>query len=310
MTTPTAKPPRHACTDVVSCVNVEATPIPQKKSAPAVIGQASPPAATASRQVSPRNLLPNVLRDQKPIWWFPLKAARGDHWKATVPFIAATAALVELDPHDTPYFRRTRRFEEFNEDFSSVNTGIALGLLPLGFYVIGSARGSSSSKHTALLASEALLDAEIVAEVMKNIDRRLRPRELPANGDFAHTWFKAGDGLLVGRGSFPSGHAIGAFAMATVFAQRCHKHRWVPWLAYGLASAVGMSRVTVQAHFPSDIFAGAVLAGVIGHFVVLRRRSRFLCVLPKPSTSPVSLSLASLPGCALFPAQGVSARRL
>ena len=68
---------------------------------------------------------------------------------------------------------------------------------------MGSVRGSSYSRQTALLAGEALVDAEIVAEVMKNIDRRFRPREISPGGDFTHTWFKAADGLLISRGSFP-----------------------------------------------------------------------------------------------------------
>jgi hypothetical protein len=60
---------------------------------------------------------------------------------------------------------------------------------------------------------------------MKNADRRLRPREV-TNGDFGHTWFEAGGGILINRGSFPSGHAIGAFTMATVIAERYRQHRW------------------------------------------------------------------------------------
>ena len=78
---------------------------------------------------------------------------------------------------------------------------------------------------------------------------------------------------LVRRGSFPSGHAIGAFAIATVVAERYHERRWVPWVAYKLAGAVGFSRVTLQEHFPSDIFAGAFLGFLIAHYDVLQAHS-------------------------------------
>jgi len=57
-----------------------------------------------------------------------------------------------------------------------------------------------------------------------------------------------------------------------VFAERYRSHRWVPWVAYGLAGVVGLSRLNVQAHFPSDIFLGAALGYSISHFVVLRKR--------------------------------------
>jgi len=60
--------------------------------------------------------------------------------------------------------------------------------------------------------------------------------------------------------------------MATIIAERYRRHRWVPWVAYGLATLVGFSRITLQAHFPSDIFAGAVLGYAISHYVVLRNR--------------------------------------
>jgi len=45
----------------------------------------------------------------------------------------------------------------------------------------------------------------------------------------------------------------------------------VPWVAYGLAGVVGLSRLNAQAHFPSDIFFGAALGYSVSHFAVLRR---------------------------------------
>jgi hypothetical protein len=221
---------------------------------------------------SPQQFVGDVLQDQKRTWKFPWEVVHGHHWKPALAFTLATASLVELDPHDTPYFRRTQSFAGFNHSFSSTNTGLGEGLFPVAFFLAGHLHRDTYAENTALLAGEALADAEIVSEVMKNVDRRLRPREIPPNGDFAHTWFKAGGGILINRGSFPSGHAIGAFAMATVIAERYRQHRWVPWVAYGIASVVGFSRITLQAHFPSDIFAGAALGYAISHYVVLRTR--------------------------------------
>jgi membrane-associated phospholipid phosphatase len=114
-------------------------------------------------------------------------------------------------------------------------------------------------------------DTEILTVVMKNIDRRLRPHDIPPTGDFTHTWFKAQGQIIRGSGSFPSGHTITAFSVAAVFARRYRQHRWAPWVAYGLAGLVGFSRVTLQSHFPSDVFAGAALGYVISHYIVLRR---------------------------------------
>src|SRR5262245_52451321 len=89
----------------------------------------------------------------------------------------------------------------------------------------------------------------------------------PPNGDFSSTLFKGGPGVLVNRGSFLSGHTTGAFALATVLAERYAQHRWVPFTAYGLAGLVAFSRVSNQNHFPSDVFAGAVIGYSISHFI-------------------------------------------
>ena len=214
-----------------------------------------------------------VIQDQKEIWSFPLKLTKAQHWKPMLGFfLAATAGLVELDPHDTPYFRTTGTFAHFDKTFSSANTGLGEGLFPAGFYLIGLARTDSYAQKSGLLSMEALADAEVVSEIIKNVSRRRRPVDVPAYGDFSNTWFKAGPGVLVNRGSFLSGHTTGAFAVAAVFAERYRRHRWVPLAAYGLAGLVAFSRVSNQNHFPSDVFAGAVIGYSISHFVVLRRR--------------------------------------
>jgi membrane-associated phospholipid phosphatase len=214
------------------------------------------------------DVLRRLGHDQKSMWGFPLKAVRGAHAKATVPFVATTIALVVLDSHDTPYFRRTSRFSTFNRDFSGLKTGLAEGLLPVAVFLTGRLRHDSYATDSAWLAGEALLDAEVIAEVSKHITLRLRPSDISPTGDFGRTWFRAD---FLSGASFPSGHTAGAFALAAVFSARYRNHRWVPWVAYGVATLVGLSRITLQAHFPSDVFAGGVLGGVIGHTVGTER---------------------------------------
>jgi membrane-associated phospholipid phosphatase len=246
-----------------------AGPIAKAGDSQAVDQQPPPPAS--ERPVSLRGLVPNVLRDQKPIWLFPARVVRGEHWKPALGILLVTAGLVALDPHDTPYFRHTSAFADFNQGMSGRNTALGVFAFPLSFYLVGSGRKDSYAKETALLAGEAVADGQFVTLVMKNIGRRLRPSDIPPNGDFTHTWFKSKSSVLGGGQSFPSGHANAAFSVATVFAERYRQRRWVPWVAYGLAGAVAFSRLTLQAHFPSDVFAGAVLGITVSHYVVLRR---------------------------------------
>jgi membrane-associated phospholipid phosphatase len=221
------------------------------------------------RPVSWKLLVPNILHDQKPIWLFPATVAHGRHWKPITGFLVATAGLVALDPHDAPYFRRTSSFAGFNKDFSGSNTALGTAIVPLSLYVVGVLRKDYYAQHTSLLAGQAVADVEILTIVLKDLDHRLRPSDVPTNGSFSDTWFEGHGSVIRGNGSFPSGHTIAAFSIATVFADRYRRNRWVPWVAYGLAGVVGFSRLTLQAHFPSDVFAGAALGYVVSHYVVL-----------------------------------------
>ncbi len=233
---------------------------------------ASPPAADPikERPVSLKLLPNNFIQDQKTMWTFPLQVAKGRHWKPALGFVAVTAALVALDPRDTPYFRRTPSFSGFNKAFSGRNTTLGMALVPASFLVEGLARHDSYSEHTALLVGEAVADSELLSLVIKDGTRRVRPSNLLPNGNFSDTWFEARGSVLGKYSSFPSGHAIEAFSIATVFARRYRTHRWAPWVSYGLASLVVFSRIPLQAHFPSDVFAGAALGYFISRGVVLQ----------------------------------------
>jgi membrane-associated phospholipid phosphatase len=72
--------------------------------------------------------------------------------------------------------------------------------------------------------------------------------------------------------SFPSGHAMGAFAVATVLAEEHRDRRWVPWAAYTTAGLIGGSRLSLERHFPSDVIVGALLGHSIGKMVAARQR--------------------------------------
>ncbi len=229
-------------------------------------------AHTDTKPITLANLPLNIGRDQKPVWMFPERAAEGHHWKPALAVTLATTGLVFLDSHDAPYFRRTQSFNGFNNVVSGKNATIGTAAVPLATLLVGWIHHDSYAQQTALEAGEADADAELVVLGIKAATRRLRPSDVPPTGDFGHTWYKSGArwGL---DSSFPSGHTIAAFSVATVFAERYRRHRWVPWVAYGAATLVGFSRVTLQAHFPSDVFAGAALGYSISHFIVLRRHS-------------------------------------
>jgi membrane-associated phospholipid phosphatase len=234
-------------------------------------GEPAPGATAESKEdeVSVKGLVPNLVRDQKPIWLFPFRVLEGKHLKPTLILGGMTALLVALDPHDEPYFRNSSGFNAYKTGpLRGRNTTLGITFFPAAFFVGGIVAKDSYANNGGLLGAEAIADTQIVSLVMKQIDGRLHPSDIPPHGDFSHTWFKYPGGVL-NAGSFPSNHAASAFAVAAVFSGRYREHRWVPWVAYGIATVISLSRVPDQAHFPSDVFAGAAIGYAIGHFVVL-----------------------------------------
>ncbi len=213
--------------------------------------------------MSMRQVVPDILCDQKQIWTFPLHLKNDKVWIPTLAVAATTTGLILLDPSDTPYFRRTSTFHAMDVDLSGTHTAVAEVLLPVSFYAVSLLRHDSYGQRTAILVGESLADSEILGLVVKNISRRLPPTGIAPNGNYSDTWFKRWNG------SFPSGHTVAAFSIAAVFSQRYKSRRWVPYLAYGAAAALGFSRMTTSAHFPSDVFLGAALGYSITRFVVL-----------------------------------------
>ena len=77
--------------------------------------------------------------------------------------------------------------------------------------------------------------------------------------------------------SFPSGHTNAAFAFALAVCLSAPK-RWMKITAVCMAVVMGLSRLYVGVHFPSDVLAGAVigsLCGLLGAWVVDKVWERF-----------------------------------
>ncbi len=224
------------------------------------------------RQVSWKSLPKDFLHDQKGIWLFPAELAKGHHWLPTIAITGVTAGLIVADPHAMPYFRtHSGNLDDINDVFDASITSAAVIALPVSLMISGYARHDNYQVSTALLAGEAYADSAVVDLVIKAVSRRKRPIDVPAGAPFTDTFFSGGKSPFHGS-AFPSGHAAGAFSVATVVASRYHTHRWVPWVAYGFATAVSFSRVTTLAHFPSDVFLGAALGYAITRYEVLQPR--------------------------------------
>ena|ERR1700674_3571976 len=236
---------------------------------PSPTQQPQPSAIAASdREVSLRTLPANLVADQKEIWIFPGHLAKGRHWLPTFAIVGVTSALVASDPRTAPYFRTTNTFSGFNRVFSGVNTGAFIAAVPASIYTVGLIRKDSYAQSTALLAAEAFADGFVLDLAFKGITGRKQPLQYAGNGPYADSLFN-GTHNPFHSGGFYSVHAMSAISVATVIAHRYRNHRWVPFVAYGMAGAISFARITGSNHFPSDVFFGGAMGFAIARYAVL-----------------------------------------
>ncbi len=254
-------------------------PLPPDPGQPADPGQIGQPLVTTSesttqREATWRSLPGDFLHDQKDLWTFPIKLAKGHYLLPTAIVIGGTAGLIYADPHVMPYFRNHQKnLDDMNDIFDPLITTGEVIALPAGLLASGYIRHDDREVSTALLATEAYGDSVVINLAMKAVTRRERPSDVPANGNFEGTFFNGGKSPLKGS-SFPSGHATAVWSVATVVAER-YRHRgkpWIPVLAYSLATAISFSRITEMAHFPSDGWLGASLGYTIARYQTLSPR--------------------------------------
>jgi undecaprenyl-diphosphatase len=106
----------------------------------------------------------------------------------------------------------------------------------------------------------AVLIPNVVGEILKGVIGRGRPFVGGAPDAFHYSHFAWTEAYA----SFPSGHAVTAFALAFALASLAPKWRVTIW-AYAVLIAI--TRLVLLAHHPSDVLAGA-LVGVLGAMAV------------------------------------------
>ena len=203
-----------------------------------------------------RKLAANILLDQKEIWTSPFHMrARDAKWWIGIGGV--TAALIATDHHTSTVFENSRGQISWGNNLSRIGTSYTLLPVVAGFYGYGVLKDDAKPREVGVLGAEALLDSLIVSEVLKQIARRNRPDSSSQAGHF----FKGGD-------SFPSGHAIESWALASVIAHEYgHGTKLVPIVVYGLATVVSSARFAAQRHYASDIVAGGAMGWFIGRYV-------------------------------------------
>jgi membrane-associated phospholipid phosphatase len=224
----------------------------------------SPTPQTSATPSPEKQFFKNILRDQRAFILSPFHLTGSDA-KYLLPLGAATAALIATDRSTAGELvehgdNQTRL--RISKDISYLGTGYATGGIAAAFYFIGRATHNARARETGLLGAEALIDSGIDVTALKTITRRPRPTADGGHADFFDG--EKGD-------SFPSGHAISAWSLATVISEEYRNRPLVRVTAYGLATAVSIARYTGRNHFLSDVLVGSALGYGIGHYVYKTR---------------------------------------
>lgn len=193
-------------------------------------------------------------------------------WHKVAGFIVLEGGMFLLDK---PVQRYAMQLMRNNPGFKGVSHYVtnfgasyeAYTLAAFGLY--GWVFKNQKMKTTTLLATQSYIVSGVVEALGKMISGRQRPSYLASGATEPSPTFRGPSfALSHGSTSFPSGHTTAAFAAATVFAEEYRDLHWVPFLSYGVATLIGLSRVTENKHWISDVFAGAALGYVTGLQVV------------------------------------------
>jgi len=191
-------------------------------------------------------------RDQEEIYSAPFHRS---NLKWDVLFLAGTGVLIATDRQASRALPSDHL--DLSRNISSVGlygTSAAAGVL----WLSGLATHNEHTRETGALSAEAFANAVPVYVGLQLITGRERPIEGTGNGRF---W--RNNAL---NSSFPSGHALFAWPMASVIAHE-YPRPWVKWLVYGTATAVSVTRFTGREHFPSDVVVGSVFGYLIGRHI-------------------------------------------
>lgn len=195
----------------------------------------------------------HFLLDQKAMWTSPAHI-RVPEATWLVPVAGFTAGLFATDSdfmrglsHDPNTLAHYNRL-------SNYGVGAMAGLAG-GAYFLGLATHNEHERETGFLSGEAAIDSVIAAEAISYVTGRERPNVDNANGQF---W--------KGGGSFPSDHSAAAWAIAGIVAHE-YPNALVKFLSYGAATAVSVSRIKAEQHFPSDVAVGSAIGWLVSQYV-------------------------------------------
>jgi hypothetical protein len=152
--------------------------------------------------------------------------------------------------------------------FEPFGSGVYSIPLVAAMYGYGRYTGNNRIAFAAMQGMKAIVLASAITGGIKMVFHRHRPGEEDGPYQFD------GIGFSTEHLSFTSGHTALAFALAGSLSGSFSDRPWVGIVSYSMASLVGISRIYDKAHWPSDVFAGAIVGYVVGRTVALNQSEK------------------------------------
>ena len=206
-----------------------------------------------------------LTRDHALLWSSPFRGGRSALLTAA-PIAAATALAFKLDRPIARRLPNTPDQIRYSKAVSAAGTYYTLGATAGAFVGIGAIARDRRAVETGMLAAQAIAHSESIAQMLKFAGGRERPDYGDAiRGRFWH-----------GQQSFPSGHAMGTWAVATIVSREYHDNKWIRYGAFAFPVAISASRMGAQRHFLSDVVAGGSIGYLIGGWLYNRHHDPML----------------------------------
>ena len=177
-------------------------------------------------------------------------------WKKVAVGTAVVGAALLVDDEVARIVRNndSHAGEQISDAISGFGGGHSDKVMA-GFFLYGLA---ARDERAGQVAFDAFVSSLIASKGITPALKQLTNRERPNGGD---------------SDAFPSNHATQAFAVASVIATHYDHKPWVRWVAYSIATGVGVSRVYHDAHWTSDVVAGAAIGTLVGTTVARTNRA-------------------------------------
>jgi membrane-associated phospholipid phosphatase len=224
-------------------------------------GSAPQQAAPQSPRFGMGEFAKNIWSDQKLIWTTPARMNSRQWLTIGAPFVGVTAGLIATDEKAMTLLPNTPDQVKWCGRVSDLGALYSLSGFSAGLLVTGKLAKKNWLFRAGQGSAEAIVNSVILSYSIKYGTARERPKQNDGEGRF----WKGGD-------SFPSGHAIDSWAVATSIARTPKCPKWVAVLSYTVAGTVSLSRWGAEKHFPSDVVVGSVFGWFIGNHVAHRPR--------------------------------------